>query len=146
MSDDRLPWFKCLPTKLLGALAAMDPDEGLVYVAILLRIYEVGGPIADTPKVLARRVNLTERRAKAAIESLVELGKVQRLTDGRLDSDTTHKTLVDRDKKILAAKNAGILSAQTREEKLIQKSEQNLIRTYPQTMLRVQEDKYSQVF
>ncbi len=48
MSTERLPWFRCMPGRLLGALAGLQPDEGLIYVAVLLRIYETGGPIADS--------------------------------------------------------------------------------------------------
>jgi hypothetical protein len=113
---ESLPWFKCVPSKLLGALAGMLPDEGYLYTVVLLRIYEVGGPIADSAKVLARRTGMTERRASIALESLCEMGKLT-ILDGRIDSPTTHEILNDREKCISDAKNAGKESGKKRIEK-----------------------------
>jgi uncharacterized protein YdaU (DUF1376 family) len=72
----RLPWFPCYPSKLLGALAAMTSDEQLVYIVTLLRIYEVGGPVADDAVTLSRRTGLSARRVAAAVARLVETGKL----------------------------------------------------------------------
>jgi uncharacterized protein YdaU (DUF1376 family) len=74
--NDRLPWFRCYPARLLGALAALEPDEQLVYVTTLLRIYETGGPITDDDRVLARRTGLERARVAAAMARLFELGKL----------------------------------------------------------------------
>ncbi len=51
--SDRLPWFRCFPSALLGALAGLTADEGFVYVTVLLRIYETGGPVSETGRTLA---------------------------------------------------------------------------------------------
>lgn len=67
--------------------------EGLIYVTVLLRIYETGGPITDTARTLARRTGLTERRAGAAIEGLAEAGKITLMSDNRIDSTSTHEEL-----------------------------------------------------
>ncbi len=91
--SDRLPWFRCFPSALLGALAGLDPDEGLTYVTALLRIYETGGPVAETGKTLSRRTGLPERKAAAALERLIEAGKLLRTAEGRLDSATTHEEI-----------------------------------------------------
>ncbi len=117
MSATRAPWFKCFPTKLLGALAGMDPDEGHLYVTILLRIYENGGPIKDSAKILSRRCNMTERRASVALASLVESCRVSILDGGLIDSDTTHEYLSEREETLNHAKNAGKASVEKREEK-----------------------------
>jgi uncharacterized protein YdaU (DUF1376 family) len=74
--SDRLPWFHCYPAKLLGALGAMSPDEQLVFLIVLLRIYETGGPIDDDDRALARRTGLTPRRVASARERLFALGKL----------------------------------------------------------------------
>lgn len=120
MSAERLPWFRCVPSALLGALAGMGPDEGYTYVALLLRIYETGGPVAETPRTLSRRTGLTERKVAAALSLLVEAGKVTRLDDGRLDSETTHAEIEfqhgTREQQIKAGK--------TSAEKRAKKSEQ----------------------
>ena len=82
MKPERLPWFKCYPTKLLGALAAMKPMEGYVYWIVCLRIYEVGGPCADTLDALTRRCGTTKRRVSDALDSLFKAGKLERKPEG----------------------------------------------------------------
>lgn len=88
--SDRLPWFRCFPSALLGALAGLDADEGIVYVTALLRIYETGTPVGETARTLGRRTGLTERKAGAALERLFEAGKLILTADGKLDSASTH--------------------------------------------------------
>lgn len=88
--SDRLPWFRCFPSALLGALAGLDADEGIVYVTALLRIYETGAPVGETARTLGRRTGLTERKAGAALERLFEAGKLILTADGKLDSASTH--------------------------------------------------------
>jgi len=117
---ERLPWFKCYPSKLIGAMAAMQPDEGYLYVTILLRIYETGGAIKDTAKILSRRTGMTERRVLSVIGSLVEMGKIT-VSDGLIDSESTHEVLAASEEVSNAAKRAGKQSALVR----VGKSEQN---------------------
>lgn len=80
--DDRLPWFPCYPTKLLGALAGMKPTEGYVYVIILLRIYESGGPCRDSLDALATRTHYNKRVVSEALDALFKAGRLRRETDG----------------------------------------------------------------
>lgn len=74
----RLPWFPCEPTPLLGALAALKPDQQVVYVVVLLRIYEVGGPCPDTLDALSRRTGLNKRRVSDALDHLFRTEKLVR--------------------------------------------------------------------
>ena len=113
---DRVPWFRCNPTKLLGALSGMEPDSGYLYTIILMRVYEVGGPIDDDEGVLARRTGYTPRRVAAALRWLIERGKVQRLDGGLLDSDTTHEELAAREKLLIDTSRAGKESAKRKGE------------------------------
>lgn len=76
VTDDRLPWFHCYPSKLLGAMAGMKPDQQLVYVTVLLRIYEVRGPCPDTLDALSRRVGFNKRRVSEALDALYRAGKL----------------------------------------------------------------------
>lgn len=112
--SDRAPWFKCFPSLLLGALSAMSPDEGYTYTVLLMRLYEADGPVAETARTLSRRSGLSERRVAEAIEGLIAMGKVQRLADGRLDSDTTHAEIADRADRREAKSDAGKASAEKR--------------------------------
>ena len=117
MSSDRLPWFRCGPSALLGALSGLQPDEGLIYVTVLLRIYETGGPITDTARTLARRTGLTERRAGAAIEGLAEAGKITLTGDNRIDSTSTHEELEWQRARSFDAAAAGRISGTERQKK-----------------------------
>ncbi len=120
MSANRLPWFKCNPSKLLGAMAGLTADENLAYLTILLRIYDTGGPIPDDAKRIGRRCGLTAKRVEIALEGLAEAGKII-IVNGMIDSETTHATLEDMKAVKNSAKNAGLASA----AKSKQKSEQN---------------------
>ena len=111
----RASWFRCDPSRLLGALAGMEPDSGYLYTIILMRIYEVGGPISDDEGVLARRTGYTVKRVTSALSWLVDHGKVDRLEDGSLDSETTHEELAFREKSVIDAQNAGKSSAKRRQ-------------------------------
>ncbi len=84
--NERLPWFHCYPTKLLGALAGMSPDQQLVYVIMLLRIYEVRGPCPDTLDAIARRTGINKRRASDALDALFRSGKLKRVADGIINA------------------------------------------------------------
>lgn len=79
---ERLPWFPCYPSKLLGALGPMTPDQGYLYVIICLRIYETGGPCKDAVEVLARRTRMNRRRTADALDFLFRDGKLVRQDDG----------------------------------------------------------------
>jgi uncharacterized protein YdaU (DUF1376 family) len=82
MPPNRLPWFPCYPSKFLGALSAMQPDEGYVYVIVCFRIYESGKPCPDTLEAIARRAGMNKRRASEALERLFRSGKLVREGDG----------------------------------------------------------------
>lgn len=81
--DERLPWFHCNPSKWLGAIAGMGADEGYVYSVVLLRVYEVRGPIDDDAECLARRTGLSAKRVAAAMARLFERGKLVHAEGGR---------------------------------------------------------------
>jgi hypothetical protein len=83
--SERLPWFRCFPSALLGAIAGMQADEGFTYITVLLRIYETGGPVAETTRTLSRRTGLIERKVAASLDSLIAAGKLSKTQDGRLD-------------------------------------------------------------
>lgn len=122
--SDRLPWFKCNPSKLLGAMAGLTADENLVYLTILLRIYDTGGPITDDAKRIARRCGLTERRAAEALKGLEEARKIV-VVNGSIDSDTTHETLEEMEAVKKSAKTGGLASAAKRKEKIEQNQPSN---------------------
>lgn len=104
---ERLPWFKCEPSKLLGALAAMEPYEGYIYTVVILRIYEAGGPIPDDVRKLSRRTGLRINIVANALEKLIATGNLE-MKDGKIDCGKTHDRLQDmaavQSKRIMAGK------------------------------------------
>ena len=118
-------WFRCDPSKLIGALSGMAPEHGYVYTMILMRIYEVGGPIDDDEHVLARRTGYAVKKVAEAIQWLVQRDKIQRLENGLLDSRTTHEELAYREKLIKDAQNAGNVSGKKRLKVSFKKGKQN---------------------
>jgi hypothetical protein len=111
----RPAWFRCDASRLLGALAGMGPDSGYLYTVILMRIYEVGGPILDDETMLSRRTGLNAKRVVSALAWLTAHGKVERLSDGRLDSVTTHAELAFREKTINDKRSAGKSAAKRKQ-------------------------------
>ena len=118
-------WFRCDPSKLIGALSGMLPEHGYVYTMILMRIYEVGGPIDDDEYVLSRRTGYAVKKVADAIQWLLQRDKIQRLGTGLLDSRTTHEELSYREKLIKDAKNAGNSSVKRRIKVSFKKTQQN---------------------
>lgn len=118
--SDGLPWFPCYPSKLLGAFAAMNPDEGYLYWIVCLRIYEVGGACHDTIDALARRSGMNRRRATAALELSFQAGRLVRQDDGIMNpfaASVMAECTAFRQTRIAAAKKAGLASAKKREQK-----------------------------
>jgi hypothetical protein len=80
--DERLPWFRCYPQKLLDALAGMTPAEGYTYVIMLLRIYEAGGACHDTFPSLVRRIGYNKRIVSEALDKLFATKRLIRTPEG----------------------------------------------------------------
>lgn len=112
----RLPWFKCEPTALLGALVEMDASEGYLYTIILLRIYETGGPIQDDRRALSNRSKIRIDLVNRALNSLAEKGKIT-VENGKIDCEYTKKRLVEREHVQGLRKIAGQISASIRWQK-----------------------------
>lgn len=119
MTQERPPWFKCFPEKLLGALYVMPSSAQLLYVTILLRIYEVGGPIPDDVTTLSHRTWTKPYTVRQALAYLLEHGKIVKLDGGRIDSPSTHEFLAQRAVAIASRESA----AQIRWAKVKQKQQ-----------------------
>lgn len=120
MTKERLPWFPCYPSKLLGAFAGMQPDEGYVYWIVCLRIYEVGGPCPDADDVIARRAGMGLAKVTRALERSFATGRLIRVEGGIMnpfakeilsDSNAVHESRVE------AGRNGGKKSAEKKREK-----------------------------
>jgi hypothetical protein len=116
MTKERLPWFQCYPSKLLGALAGMPPDVGYTYTVVLLRTYEVCGPCPDTEEVLARRTGLSRRKISTSIEWLIAQGKLTRI-EGGLANPFASEVLAESAAFYNGRKKAGKAGAEKRWQK-----------------------------
>lgn len=99
MATNDLPWFRCFPDRLLGALAEMDSNTQHVYVTVLLKIYARGGPIRNDPAALGAFCRRPRASIKSAIERLIDMGRLVELPDGLLsnpvaDEELAHRELV----------------------------------------------------
>lgn len=118
LADNRLDWFPCYPSKLLGALSAMKPSEGYVYWVVCLRIYEVGGPCRDTLEALARRTGFNRRVVSDALDVCFRSGKLIREGDGITNPFAVEVMADSRsllEKRKTAGRAGGIRSAEKRQ-------------------------------
>lgn len=125
MTKERLPWFPCDPGKLLGALNGMGPDEQLVYVVCLLRIYETGGSIKDDAEILSRRTHLSLKRVQVALDILFSTpNKLYRTTEGNISNSIAEDTLSTmRDRREVAVRT-GQVGADAKWKKSRQQQQQ----------------------
>lgn len=118
--EGRLPWFPCAQSKLLEALAQMQPSEGYVYCVMLLRIYDCGGACPDDIEAIAKRTGYSKRVASDALNRLFKAGRLRREADG------IHNPVADRviEKQIgrrKSAQSSGAEGGRLRWEKTKQK-------------------------
>ncbi|MDE2105509.1 MAG: hypothetical protein KGL39_50245, partial [Patescibacteria group bacterium] len=119
MSDNRLDWFRCHQSKLLGALAAMPSDEQLIYVTVLLRIYEVNGPCPDDARALSLRTHMPMRRVTAALDGLTGGTKPKLLrVEGGLMNGFAQAELDERINVLQRLKEGGKKGGSRRAEKI----------------------------
>lgn len=80
-----LPWFRCFPDRLLGALAEMDADTQHVYAVVLLKIYARGGPVRNDVKALAAFCRRPVKSVATAVQRLVEMGRLSETENGLMN-------------------------------------------------------------
>jgi hypothetical protein len=117
--DERLPWFPCKPSNLLGALAGMKPHVGYTYAVVLLRIYEMGGCCPDAAEAMALRTHLNIRLVRDALATLVGAGKLVQTDQGYRNpvADSVLLEMTESKKRLSAAgKAGGLRSAKKRNE------------------------------
>jgi hypothetical protein len=118
--DNPLTWVPLYPSKLLGALSGMKPDEGYVYWIVCLRIYETNGPCKDTLEALARRAGMNRRRITAALDPLFRSGRLVREGDGIMNpfsASVLAEARALREERVRAGRAGGFRTAKKREEK-----------------------------
>lgn len=79
-----LPYFQCFPSDFLAGLSGLSPEEQVVYFTIVLRNYDLGGPVLlrHYERDLCQRADVTKRKLALILESLVDRGKLDRVAEG----------------------------------------------------------------
>ncbi len=71
-------YFRCFPSDFLNGLAGLSPEEQVVYFTVILKQYDLGGPVLlkHHDRDLRQRADLTPRKLRATLDLLVERGKL----------------------------------------------------------------------
>lgn len=77
-----LPWFRFFPSDWLGGTRAMSAAETGIYITLIATMYEKGVPIANDPVKLARLCGASNSTFRAALESLIDSGKITETDNG----------------------------------------------------------------
>lgn len=110
-----LSWFPCEPTPLLGALGGMKMAKKLVYLIMILRIYECGGGCPDTIEAIAVRCGMNKRITSDALDDLFRDGRLLRGEGGirnpKADAVIAHSKALHERRKAAGA-NGGFRKAE----------------------------------
>lgn len=92
-----LPYFQCYPSDFLTGLSGLSPEEQVVYFTIVLRQYDLGGPVLlrHYERDLRLRSELSSRRLMKVIESLVDRGKLEWVGEGSERGLQNHRAAVE---------------------------------------------------
>lgn len=82
-----VPYFQCYPSDFLAGLSGLEPQEAVLYFTIVLRNYDLGGPVLlkHYERDLCQRADMSRRKLAAALESLVARGKLEVVDGGYMN-------------------------------------------------------------
>jgi len=112
----RLPWFKFYPGDFMKGCRGLSAQEVGAYVMLLCRMYEQDGPIDRNEKVLAAYCGMRPKSFAAALQKLVDLGKIS-IENGRLTNDRAMAEIHARARDRENTSRAGKISARKRQQK-----------------------------
>lgn len=78
------PWHKRYHSDALTGYANLDLEERGAYTTILDLIYDRGGPLNMTDRLLAGYLGVSMRKSRSLIDSLIAHGKLWRTPEGHL--------------------------------------------------------------
>lgn len=99
------PWTKWYAGDFLNGVSDLTPNEGWAYTIILNLIYDAQAPIRFDVERLARRCRMRPTALDAAVNSLVNIGKLT-LTDGLLSNRRAEKSIETRAKLVANSSEA----------------------------------------
>jgi hypothetical protein len=92
----------------------MRTNEQLVYVVVLLRIYDNGGSCPDSFTTLAKRTDLTHQAVRRAIEKLTRSGRLRREKTGEITNPLATE-IIERDEE--SRRTRGAINSQIAKDR-----------------------------
>lgn len=114
MSDEL--WFRFFPSKFMSGIRGLGANEVKVYISLLCRMYERGGPLKNDAEILATYCELRPSSFEPALARLVRLEKIFLTDDGMLFNAAAEQEIARRGAYSENAKRAGKKSAEKRME------------------------------
>lgn len=114
MSDEL--WFRFHPSKFMAGIRGLNANEVKVYICILCRIYERGGPVKYDAEILATYCEMRPSSFEKSLARLVRLEKLKLTDDGRVSNDLADREISRRASYSENAKRAGKKSAEKRQQ------------------------------
>ena len=111
----RVPYFPFYPLDFIVGVRGLNASEVGIYIMLLCRMYEVGGPIESDTAVLAAYCGCRPSSLSKAVEKLLALGKLK-AADGQMWNERAIAEIDRRAKKLENAERAGKKSAEKRVE------------------------------
>lgn len=96
MTEPKFEWFACNPSKMLSRLIGLKSTQALIYMVVIMRIYEEDGPCTDSARALGQRVGLDARTVQTALNTLLKTGKLWKAERGGLMEDSALDELIER--------------------------------------------------
>lgn len=87
------PWHKRYHSDALTGYQSLDLEERGAYTTLLDLMYDRGGPLEISDRLLAGYLNVSVRKATAVVSQLISKGKIERLEDGRLTNARFEKEI-----------------------------------------------------
>lgn len=112
---DRFPYFRFFPERFMAGIRGLNANEVKVYICLLCRIYESGGPIRRNDVVLSTYCEMRPSSFAKALSRLLALEKF-RERDGLLSNAAADEEISWRASKSQKSARAGKVSAEKRQQ------------------------------
>lgn len=112
---DRFPYFRFFPERFMAGIRGLNANEVKVYICLLCRIYESGGPIRRNDVVLSTYCEMRPSSFTKAMSRLLALEKFQE-RDGLLSNAAADEEISWRASKSQKSARAGKVSAEKRQQ------------------------------
>lgn len=109
-------WFRFGPSKFMAGIRGLNANEVKVYICLLCRMYERGGPLRNDDEILATYCEMRPSSFAKARDRLIRLEKLFLTDDGRIFNATAAREIAWRASKSENSKRAGKISAEKRQQ------------------------------